>query len=100
MLWTTSHNIPFPDNTSAIKQHAWDAPVIAADKASLWTSLTDSHNRARLLVVTSPHSGDWLYALTVASCGTRLDNEAIRVAVGLRQESTCVNHICVPVAHW
>ena len=31
MLWTTSHNIPLSDNTSAIKQHAWDAPAIAAN---------------------------------------------------------------------
>ena len=68
MLWTTSYNIPLPDNSSAIKQHAWDVPVITADKASLWTSLTDSHNRARLLSVSSPHSGDWLHALPVASC--------------------------------
>ena len=30
-LWTSSHNIPMPDNTSAIKQHAWNAPIIAAD---------------------------------------------------------------------
>ena len=66
MLWTTSHNIPLPDNTSAIKQHAWDAPVIAADKASLWSSLTDSHNIARLLAISSPHSGDWLHALPAA----------------------------------
>ena len=61
--WTASHNIQLPDNTSAIKQHAWDAPVIAADKASLWTSLTDRHNRARLLAVSSSHSGDWLHAI-------------------------------------
>ena len=63
---------------------AWNAPVIAADKTSLCSSLTDSHNRARLLAVSSPYSGDWLYALPVASCGIRLDNEAIRVAVGVR----------------
>ena len=94
-LWTTSHNIPLPDNTSAIKQHAWDVPVIAPDKASLWTSLTDSHNRARLLAVSSLHSGDWLHALPRASCGTRLDNEAIRVAVGLRMEvNMCEPHMC------
>ena len=95
MLWTASHNIPLLDNTSTIKQHASDAPVIAADKASLWSSLTDSHNTARLLAVSSPYSGDWLHALPVASCGTRLDNEAIWVAV--RQSpgvNLCEPHMC------
>ena len=40
--------------------------------------------RARLLAVSSTHSGDWLHALPMASYGTRLDNKTIRVAVGLR----------------
>jgi len=29
-------------------------------------------------------SGDWLCALPVTSCGMRLDDEAVRVAIGLR----------------
>ena len=68
MLWTSPHNIHWLDNTSAIIQHAWVAPVIAADKPSLWSSFTDSHNRVRLLAVSSPHSGDWMHALPAASC--------------------------------
>ena len=30
------------------------------------------------------HSGDWLLALPITSCGLRLDDEAVRVAVGAR----------------
>jgi len=30
------------------------------------------------------NSRDWLCALPIASCGMRLDDEAVRVAVGLR----------------
>ena len=30
------------------------------------------------------HSADWLMAMPIASCGLALDNEAVRVAVGLR----------------
>ena len=36
------------------------------------------------MAVQSFHSSDWLYALPITACGLRLDNEAIRVAVGLR----------------
>ena len=60
----------------------------------MWSSLTDSHNRARLLAVSSPHCGVWLQALFVASCETRLENEAIRVAIGLRLEvNLCEPHV-------
>ena len=71
------------DGTSTINQHDWGASVIATHKASLWSSLPDNHNRARLLAVPSLHPVDWLHALPLASCETKLDNEAIRVAVGL-----------------
>jgi len=44
----------------------------------------DAAQKAQLLAASSPHSGDWLLALPVASCGLRLDDEAVRVAVSLR----------------
>ena len=47
-------------------------------------SLPDRHQQARLLAASTPHSGDWLHALPISSCGLRLDDEAVRVAVGLR----------------
>ena len=40
--------------------------------------------KARLLASTSKHSGDWLYATPISPCGLRLDEEAVRIAVGLR----------------
>ena len=43
----------------------------------------------------SQHSGDWLFALPVASCGLRLDDEVVRVAVGLRLGPD----LCVIVFH-
>jgi len=43
----------------------------------------------------APHSGDWLLALPITSCGLRLDDEAVRVAVGARIGlSLCVPHKC------
>ena len=55
----------------------------------------DSHHRARLLAVTFPHAGDWLHTLPISSCGLRLDDEAVRVAVGLRLGlNLCQPHPC------
>jgi len=45
--------------------------------------------------VSAPHSGDWLHALPISSCGLRLDDEAVRVAVGLRLGARlCEPHQC------
>ena len=44
---------------------------------------------------TARHSGDCLFALPIASCGLKLDDEAVRVAVGLRLGlDLCVPHLC------
>ena len=68
---------------------------MAADKAALLAQASDSHHRARLLAVTAPHAGDWLHALPISSCGLRLDDETIRVAVGLRLGlNLCEPHRC------
>ena len=45
--------------------------------------------------MSAPHSGDWLHALPISSCGLRLDDEAVRVAVGLRLGAKlCEPHQC------
>jgi hypothetical protein len=47
------------------------------------------------MAAAAEHSGDWLNALPITSCGLRLDNEAVRVAVGLRLRcSLCQLHQC------
>jgi len=51
--------------------------------------------QARFLAAMAPHSGDWLLALPIASCGLQLDDEAVCVAVGMRLAlSLCVTHEC------
>jgi len=52
-------------------------------------------DKARLLAVASKRSSDWLHALPISSCGLRLDDEAIRVAIGLRLGTElCKVHTC------
>jgi len=94
-LWSVTNKLPIPVAPSASKQLIWDAPCVAADKSTLLTHAVDDHDRARLLAVTAPHAGDWLHALPISSCGLRLDDETIRVAVGLRLGlNLCEPHRC------
>ena len=73
------------------KQHEW---AIAADKAKLNASLPDTHNQVHLAVLAS-HSDDWLHALPISSCDLCLDDEAVRVALGLRFGARfCEPHLC------
>jgi hypothetical protein len=96
--WTINHGqsgVSHPIGPSAAKQHEWDKPFIAADLARLTLCLPERHHQARLLAVSAPHSGDWLHALPISSCGLRLDDEAVRVAVGLRLGARlCEPHQC------
>ena len=79
---------------TACKQHACDEPIVKYDINNFFATASQ-RDKSRLLAVTSPHSGDWLHALPIASCGLRLENEDIRVAVGLRLSvALCQAHQC------
>src|SRR6218665_3023289 len=67
-----------------VKQSAWDRPLIEKDRAETDLATVGLVDRVRLAAISSPHSADWMMALPVAACGLALDNEAVRVAVGLR----------------
>jgi hypothetical protein len=93
--WQLATGITCPVGPGSHRQSAWDRPLINSDIAALHNNLTDSHNKARLAAVSTPHSGDWLFALPITACGLRLDNEAVRVAVGLRLGiNLCEPHTC------
>ena len=96
--WTIAHGQPdvsHPNGLSAAKQHQWGKPCKAADIVRLTLSLPDRHHQARLLAVLASHSDDWWHALPISSCGVRLDDEAVGVAVGLRLGAKlCEPHQC------
>ena len=50
----------------------------------------DDVSKACFLAARAPHSGDWINAMPVSSCGLGLDDEAIRVEIGLRM------NLCAP----
>jgi hypothetical protein len=69
-------------------QSCWDKPIIDIEANNLSNLVTDDYHRARLKAGAAPHASDWLFALPITSCGLTLEDEALRVAVGLRLGST------------
>ena len=95
-MWCTLSKCSLPPGVESYSQRSWDDRVSETVYADLLGGTTDNHNKARLLAASAPHSGDWMHALPISSCGLRLDDEAIRVAIGLRLgTSLCEPHTCV-----
>jgi len=94
--WSTLCKLNCPIGMMAHNQQSWDSLVTQTVHSELLANSSSRQDKARLLAVSAPHSGDWLKALPLSSCGLRLDDEAIRVAVGLRLgTSLCEPHTCI-----
>jgi hypothetical protein len=94
-IWGSLSSQTPPEGNSARLQKSWDSCVCKAAFDSLLDRQIADCEKARLLAVSSNHSSDWLHALPLSSCGLRLDNEAVRVSVGLRLGANlCEPHSC------
>jgi len=83
-----------PQCTIIIINNTYNRLGVLQDRAIVKAGLGISEDRARFLAVVSFHSGDPLHALPIAACGLRLDDEAVRVAVGLRLGiNVCSTHL-------
>ena len=99
-VWCDINAKPIPNGTLATKQQAWDTPVVEKEFSFLLEHQVDDYSKARLLAAASKHSADWLHAIPITSCGLRLDDNAIRIAVGLRLGADiCQPHTCFCGAH-
>ena len=82
--WQQGHNEPPPTGENSHLQRAWDKPKVDATFKRLLNDAQDPSTRARLLAVSTKESGAWLNAPPLSTIGLRMDNDTIRIAVGLR----------------
>ena len=94
-LWSVGHQVTPPLHPASFSQKAWDFPRVQAVAQDLLNSAPDAVTRARLLATSTPDSGAWLNAFPLTSVGLRMDNDTVRIAVGLRLGiPLCHPHLC------
>ena len=73
------------DHTTIVpsSQRSWDDVWCRSVTNDSLKNSTNDTDRARLLASRSD-SGDWLNAVALQAVGLKLDNEAVRIAIGLR----------------
>ena len=93
--WSGDHDQSPPPTPTNIRQKAWDKPRVHSTFKVLLETASDPRARARLLATTTKESGAWLHALPISSLGLRMDDEVLRIAVGLHLGvPLCQPHNC------
>ncbi|XP_055328595.1 uncharacterized protein LOC129581495 [Paramacrobiotus metropolitanus] len=86
--------LPVPEFRNS--QKAWDLPLCNVSLAALLEVYRDDEiNKARLLAQSRPEAGIWLNALPSAHIGNLLDDDTLKISVGLRLGARiCEPHNC------
>ena len=98
--WQALTELSLTDHFPANSQTKLDAPLLQKEHSFLLQPSTEPSDLARLKAVSSQHADDWLNCLPITSCGLRLSDEAIRVAVGLRLGANYASFIYAHVERW
>ena len=77
-------------------QRAWDEALIDHALDTILETTIDTSSRAHLLAMSTKESGAWLDVLPATHLGTKLDNNSICIATGLRLGADIVvEHSCI-----
>ena len=93
--WGVGLDVPPPTPPASFGQKEWDTPRVQKRAASLLSTASDARSRARLLAVSTEESGAWLKVPPISSLGLRIDDEPLRIAIGLRLGcQLSLPHVC------
>jgi len=77
-------------------QKSWDSPLVVVDSDTLLTTAPNQVAVSRLIAVSAPRAGAFLHALPITVCGTRLNDQSLRIAIALRLGApVCAEHRCI-----
>ena len=76
----------YPSRLCITLTEGLDDPKVTAGVKELLDSIPDALTRARLLAASGKESGARLEALPISSLGLRIDDNTVRIAVGLMLE--------------
>ena len=81
--WSDGVSTAPPEGETRYSQKVWDTIKATAMADHLLSNVSDPRSRARLLASRAKESGAWLNVLPISSLGLRMDDNTIRVAIGL-----------------
>jgi len=92
--WSAAYG-SLPTGADASKQSAWIKPVFTKSKNEVVSCLSNEREIAVFKAAGVRHSGDWLLTLPISSCGLRLEDESVRIAIAMRLGlNICQPHKC------
>ena len=79
---------------AAHKLKTWEEPYLKDSLESLLNSAIDNNSRMRILSAARKESGAWITSLPSSSLGPRIEDEVVRIALGLRLEILLCHQNC------
>ena len=95
VLWQQGHNNPPPSGKASFNVKAWEEPCYKTNLTLILSFMDDASSRIRVLSASREESYAWIYGLLPSSLAHKMDNEVVRIAIGLRLGvPLCVTHSC------